>query len=186
MNIDSLSRSFQGSHHHPVDHHLDGLGTDDASPLFSSSWLKSSRRSTAEANAFPPGPDLRDDDPSLWMTSTQFAQLLDQQEEAESHPCRNSVSAVPERVNYEKNSRKYSASGLANKANLRRNSSCASSNSSSAFSRVLTSTSHQPERFHIPSSNSSSYLDNDAKVPFGKIKQVGFIFYLFEDHVSTK
>ena len=102
--------------------------------------------------------DEFDDETStdLWMTSTQFSQLLDKQEAAET----------PNTLKYEKNNTsKTRYSSVVNGGKIFRRSSIASSSgSSSAFSRLPPIT--------LNNLNHSSFLDNDAKIPFCKLKQV--------------
>lgn len=101
----------------------------------------------------------------MWMTSTQFSHLLDKQEAAEAktfekhRPARFSTMSTG-----------YSGSYAAGPqpprpaAQLFRRSSIASSvtSGSSAYSR-------QNNNIHIME---QSFLDNDARVPFAKLKQV--------------
>jgi len=170
----------------------------DAAAATASSSLATSSTLYAAAAAAPSGNGGSD----LWMTSTQFSQLLDKQEAAETNTAAagNGGNSVL-RLNFEKNGgggggggvnrftgRHSNIGGGCNVAGnggggkLFRRSSTASSVTSvtsSAFSR--------PTSFAATQNNSdsingpySSFLDNDAKIPFGKLKQnckdLGFSF----------
>ena len=109
-------------------------------------------------------------DNQLWMTSTQFSHLLDKQEAAETkfeknvRPPSNRFSTSSMISGYGGYSQQHSALSAARPSLFRRSSIASSVTSgSSSYSRQNNNHLVTPDQ---------SFLDNEARVPFAKLKQV--------------